>query len=261
VRASSRSISAASVIGGTAISHSNTDSIRILVVDDHEISRRYTVSALRQNGRTVKQAGNAEEALGLALEWLPDVLFVDLALGDADGRDLIRDIGRRWAADRPPPRIVIFSADPAPCLRRPDGLPANLLVLTKPSSIAEIRAAADGQAAPTNRAARAGAGEALLSAFRSEMALRLREIDDHLLRADLKAAAAILHQLIASSAICGESGLERNLRALEHACRVAADPATLARSYLDLAAEWRDYLQSDAAAATVSPDRRVPGSR
>ena len=59
-------------------------------------------------------------------------------------------------------------------------------------------------------------------------------MDRQLDRLDLAGAAAILHQLIASSALCQEQSLERRLRALYRCCRQGAAEPALAAAYFDL---------------------------
>lgn len=58
----------------------------------------------------------------------------------------------------------------------------------------------------------------------------------------LEDAAAILHQLIASSAMCGASELEARFRTLELACRRRAEPSALAPSYVALTRAISTFL-------------------
>jgi hypothetical protein len=67
--------------------------------------------------------------------------------------------------------------------------------------------------------------------FREELAQRLPELDLSVSGLDGLAAAAILHQLIASAAMCRESRLESGLRSLDQACRRETSPADMARRY------------------------------
>jgi len=84
----------------------------------------------------------------------------------------------------------------------------------------------------------------LRSLFRTELASRLQALDRCLALPDLTAAQGILHQLIASSALCRERRLERDLRSLHTACRGPIDPSALARSYFALMLSSRDYLDA-----------------
>ena len=60
---------------------------------------------------------------------------------------------------------------------------------------------------------------------------------------DLAGARAILHQLIASSALCLQERLERDLRALHEACAKHPRAATLARQYFSLLISVQNYLR------------------
>ncbi|HET6593340.1 MAG TPA: response regulator, partial [Xanthomonadales bacterium] len=83
---------------------------RILIVDDHRISRRFMAAALRQNGAAVKQAATVSHALSIALSWLPDVVVLDVRLGDDCGYDVAELLGRRWPAAVRNPDIFLLSA-------------------------------------------------------------------------------------------------------------------------------------------------------
>ena len=71
------------------------DSVRILVVDDHDDGRTLTTLVLTQTGATVEAVASAREALQLLdVQW-PDVLVSDIGLPDEDGYSLIRQIRLR----------------------------------------------------------------------------------------------------------------------------------------------------------------------
>ena len=63
---------------------------RILVVDDEPQIRRALRTSLSAHGYEVETAGNGEEALVVAADTAPDLVFLDLGLPDLDGTEVIR---------------------------------------------------------------------------------------------------------------------------------------------------------------------------
>ena len=82
--------------------------IRVAIVDDHPIVTDGVVANLRAAGEVevIATGASAEDALALASAQRPDVLILDLELGERSGLDAIREI----KAASPATRIVIFSA-------------------------------------------------------------------------------------------------------------------------------------------------------
>lgn len=80
---------------------------RILLVDDHPLLREGIARAVGRESdmEVVGQAGSAEEALAEARRLQPDLVVLDLALGEADGMDLLPRL-RRAAEDA---LVVILS--------------------------------------------------------------------------------------------------------------------------------------------------------
>jgi len=69
------------------------DSRRVLLVDDNHDSREMYRAVLRAHGHQVREAANAERALALLSEEMPDVAFIDIGLpGGMDGYELARRI-------------------------------------------------------------------------------------------------------------------------------------------------------------------------
>ncbi len=81
--------------------------IRILVVDDHPMVREGLCGLLQRASdlSVCGVAASAAEALAATAELDPDLIVLDLSLGDADGTSLIREIVRRF----PRPRILVLS--------------------------------------------------------------------------------------------------------------------------------------------------------
>jgi len=69
----------------------------ILIVDDHPMFRRGLASLIESEPdlAVCGQAGSSEAALQAAQQSQPDLLIVDLALGESDGLDLVKELKRR----------------------------------------------------------------------------------------------------------------------------------------------------------------------
>lgn len=205
---------------------------RILVVDDHAISAFHAVAALSQGHGQVRWSKSASEALDLALHWYPHLIFMDLHLHGTNGLALVSRIREKWPVDRPAPKIIVITGDETV---QAGGDLASLEIdqlLLKPVSGNQLRHAAG--LAKTNAIGepRASTPRAELSALcREELQQRLPELEVSLTVRKRKKAAQILHQLIASAAMCGESRLESALRSLDSMCRQEQSPGDLARCY------------------------------
>lgn len=217
---------------------------RVLIVDDHDTSRQFMCGTLRKSGLRVRQACSASEAGRMALDWLPHVIVLDVRLAGENGYATAHQIRMRWPSGSRLPRFVMTSADP------PDGRSLQALTargdefLLKPFSARQLVEAVRG---PNRGPLPASGCEAptsgdLQNLFRAELSARLEALEQCLARPDLPGAKSILHQLIASSALCRQHRLERDLRALYAACRRPIDSSTLARGYLALLASSRDFL-------------------
>jgi DNA-binding NtrC family response regulator len=78
----------------------------VLVVDDDAGIRESAAMALRKVGHRVREAGDAEEAMGLLREHRFDVVVSDIYMPGEDGLALLKAIGER--AD--PPRVILMTA-------------------------------------------------------------------------------------------------------------------------------------------------------
>ena len=225
----------------------NRDSIKptrgVLVVDDHTISRRFITAALRQSDWRVKQAATAADALAIAHSWLPQVFLIDVNLQDANGFDLARRICEDWPGSMQRPRIIMISAELPDSRQMSRSSQCVDRFLLKPVSVASLRDALEP--GPPGPALTDKPGETLPQLqllFRRELSAQLDNLDRCLSVRDLSAASGILHQLIASSGLCRQPGLERKLRSLNEGCRKDAGAAELGHDYFSLLVSARDFL-------------------
>jgi DNA-binding NarL/FixJ family response regulator len=81
--------------------------IRVLVVDDHEIVRKGLCTMLgeQEDFEVVGQAGSGNAAVMLALELQPDIVLLDIFLGSTNGLDIAQQLQRAC----PNTRIVIIT--------------------------------------------------------------------------------------------------------------------------------------------------------
>jgi two-component system, NarL family, response regulator DevR len=84
--------------------------LRLLVVDDHEVVRQGLVALLdrRPNFQVVAEAGTVEEALAQAHLHQPDIVIMDVRLPDGSGVEACREI----RADLPDTRVVMLTSFP-----------------------------------------------------------------------------------------------------------------------------------------------------
>jgi DNA-binding NtrC family response regulator len=81
-------------------------SAHVLVVDDEPLIRQSLRSALQQEGFDADMAADAEDAWERFRRDRPDIVLLDLVLGDADGFDLLK----RMKQEAPETKIVIVTA-------------------------------------------------------------------------------------------------------------------------------------------------------
>ncbi|MFW5739890.1 MAG: response regulator [Myxococcota bacterium] len=81
--------------------------VRILLVDDHPLIRGGLVELVNRQAdmEVCAEAGTDSEALRAAETCAPELAVVDLALGDADGLQLLRDLSSRF----PRMRLLVLS--------------------------------------------------------------------------------------------------------------------------------------------------------
>jgi two-component system response regulator DevR len=84
--------------------------LRILVVDDHEVVRQGLVSLLdrREGFQVVAQAGTVAEAIEQAHRFQPDIVILDVRLPDGSGIEACREI----RSDLPKTRVIMLTSYP-----------------------------------------------------------------------------------------------------------------------------------------------------
>ena len=84
------------------------DSLRVMLVDDHEIVRRGVKDMLEATGDIVVigEAGTVAEAVKLAAALQPEVVVMDVRLADGSGIEATRDIRAR----RPETRVLMLTS-------------------------------------------------------------------------------------------------------------------------------------------------------
>jgi len=83
-----------------------TTSAQVLVVDDEPLIRQSLRAALQQEGFSAELAGSGAEAWERFRRDRPDIVLLDLMLGDADGLELLK----RMKQEAPDTKIIIVTA-------------------------------------------------------------------------------------------------------------------------------------------------------
>ena len=86
----------------------DTEHPLVLIVDDNEQNLKLARDVLRAAGFRTLEAASGAEGIALAAEQLPDVILMDLGLGDMDGTDAARKLAEETLTARIP--VVALSA-------------------------------------------------------------------------------------------------------------------------------------------------------
>jgi DNA-binding NarL/FixJ family response regulator len=122
-------------------------SIKLLVADDHEVVRSGLASLLAGSDiKIVAEAATANEAVKMAAKHKPDVVLLDIRMGESDGLDALEKIHR----DQPKTHVVVLSTYDNPTyVARAVALGAADYVLkgaSRQELVSTIKAAAKGDA-------------------------------------------------------------------------------------------------------------------
>ena len=74
----------------------------VLVVDDDPTIGRMVRRILRRAGFAVGVLERGRDAIAHTLTWIPDVILVDVQLGDMDGSVIVRELRERFGSATPP---------------------------------------------------------------------------------------------------------------------------------------------------------------
>jgi CheY-like chemotaxis protein len=109
----------------------------VLIVEDHVPTREALSSLLDSEGYQVLQAGNGLEALELidALDELPGVVLLDLAMPVMDGREFLKTRAQDLTLSRIP--VVVLSGN-AQDGQEMEGVAACLCKPTRPDSLLRL---------------------------------------------------------------------------------------------------------------------------
>jgi len=223
---------------------------KVLVVDDHLVSRTHALNTLRQVACNVRAVGSAREAIELALSWFPEIVLMDRHLPDMDGLEAVLRIRTDWPAERDAPRIILITADPAELATTALSAMKIDSLVVKPASGFQLREALTGDFLHGIREeSRDEKRIELQTIFAGELQQRLPQLDQCMAKPGKKRARDILHQLIASAAICRERVLERDLRRLDRSLREDDAAPELAGNYYAVSVSARDFMQRCLAAS------------
>lgn len=215
---------------------------KVLVVDDHAISRMHIAAVFQDISCAVRQSGTAVEAITIASDWFPDVICMDIRLPDDNGLRVISTILSAWTPGRIKPVVIILTADESVIDKTRLAELQVAKVLVKPVSGQQLREIIclrmPGRVSEEQVK---GSAWELRNLFKEELRLRMPELDGCMLNMEMSKAAGILHQLIASAAICQEPQLESDLRELDRECRHGAHASSLARYYTAFLNSARDF--------------------
>jgi excisionase family DNA binding protein len=79
----------------------------VLIVDDDERVREYVRVNLEMEGYAVREAGSADEGLGVLEEVSPDLILLDVMMPEVDGWEMLRRVQQRHGVGAIP--VVMFS--------------------------------------------------------------------------------------------------------------------------------------------------------
>jgi CheY-like chemotaxis protein len=220
-----------------------TRELKLLVVDDHEASLLCTVNALSLAGVMVEQALTGTEAVLIAGHLFPDLIFMDICLPDMSGLDAARQIRDDWPQSLPDPEFVILSGnDPQEYQESLQDL-AIAHAYRKPISRRDLRQIVQLQDYwPGSPVKPHMKPPKLTVLFRNELQQRLPMLETHLSNNDIGSAAGLVHQLVASSAMTGESRLESCFLLLNQLLGIKSAPSELAGAYYKILEAANDYL-------------------
>lgn len=86
----------------------NERTVRVLIVDDHEVVRLGLISLLQRRFQVVGEAASVAEAVRMARQVQPDVVVMDIRLPDGSGVEACREI----RGERPETKVIMLTSYP-----------------------------------------------------------------------------------------------------------------------------------------------------
>jgi CheY-like chemotaxis protein len=114
--------------------------MRILVIDDQPAVAAVIADGLLESGHQVMVATGGLEGLGILEKTRPDAVFLDLAMPDLDGVEVLRRIRAR---DRDLPVVVISGWGTEEAIQKARALGVTQ-VLRKPEAVKNLASALSG---------------------------------------------------------------------------------------------------------------------
>ncbi|MEN0021153.1 MAG: response regulator [Planctomycetota bacterium] len=127
------------------IGHGNP-ALSILALDDDADFREFLQGLLEGEGHTVRTAATPDECLKACEADLPDVLLLDLDMGEFSGEKVLADVKKRW----PRQCVVIITGHPSMESMRSSFRQDVYDYLTKPFSTDDLRRVLDQAAVAFN---------------------------------------------------------------------------------------------------------------
>ncbi len=203
---------------------------RILIVDDHPLTRDALAGLLAQNGfDVVGQAGSGEEAIAKAAELLPDLVLLDLSMPEMDGLTALPRV--REAAPNAEVVVLTASEDEHNLLGAVRSGAAGYLLKSEPPEriVAFLRGVAQGEAALSGPIARrlldqvreGGRGSVVPESIAQALSARELEVllllDRHLGTDEIAARLFISEHTVRShvKSLLGKLGVSSRREALE----------------------------------------------
>jgi len=234
---------------------------RFLVVDDHEVNRRFMYALLRQAGAEVELAEDGAAGVATASRSEPDLVFMDLLMPGVDGfeaTEMLRSSSIQRISKVP---IVGLTADVTPAARERALLAGMNQCLIKPVSEADLQLvletelnvhaprsstdiplglpeeAGDDLSVRDARAAiRVAGGNPQLAAetwlaFRQQLPGELEGLSSAFGNRDWAALADLAHRMNGAASYCCLPALQNALAALDAAARESLDEARLGQNF------------------------------
>jgi len=109
----------------------------LLLVDDDSVNRKLMAKTLKEQGWTVREAGNGLEALAVLQENIPELIFLDLIMPEMDGFSFLAEL-RKSPQLCKVPVVVITSKDLTEAERKLLSINVDRVVQKSTSDVADL---------------------------------------------------------------------------------------------------------------------------